>query len=336
MKLLLITLTIFCLCQSITGQIDFIYTKEGQQIMDKKPLIYNCLKSLKKTKADAIAMEYCECQLSKINRYFSNKQVRKHTIRGIINIGSLIESDSIATQNINECFKNTGQTKLLSAQSMGDESVLICYKSIKENTEKKLDSLKVIAFCSCQLQLIKEKKLTDAKLEALQNPNSILFYEMMYTCGNPFEQKTNETKNWNPNRVNDLKGPSVDTLSILNLDGMTYLKIKIGSLVYFWLFDTGATDFLITKEMEKTLLIEQVLTDANYLGVGQYEMANGEVENCKRYTVNNIKIGDYNIDNIVVAVSEKSKKIIAGKTLFNKFKSWSINNELNKLILWKY
>lgn len=116
---------------------------------------------------------------------------------------------------------------------------------------------------------------------------------------------------------------------------MTYVKLKVGSLVQIWLFDTGATDLLITNEMAETLKEEKVIGDENYLGIGEYEMANGVVDSCKKYRINNIRIGHFSIDNVIVAVSEKGKRIIAGKALFNKFARWTLNNEENNLILWK-
>jgi hypothetical protein len=37
----------------------------------------------------------------------------------------------------------------------------------------------------------------------------------------------------------------------------------------------------------------------------------------------------------MVAVSEKGRRVIAGKTLLNKFSYWMINNKENKLMLHK-
>jgi predicted aspartyl protease len=109
--------------------------------------------------------------------------------------------------------------------------------------------------------------------------------------------------------------------------------MKTGSMVLFWLLDTGAADLLINKDMETTLKSEGVLTENNYLGPGVYEMANGMVDTCRKYRMNNIRIGEYSIDNIVVAVTDKGKKIIAGKSLLNKFSNWILDNKQNNLIL---
>ena len=116
---------------------------------------------------------------------------------------------------------------------------------------------------------------------------------------------------------------------------MAYLEIKVGSLVQVWLFDTGASDLLINTDMEEDLKKENILNESNYLGIGQYEMANGMIDTCRKYRVNDIMIGEFAVDNVVVAVTEKGKRIIAGRALLNKFSRWFINNQNSTLILVK-
>jgi hypothetical protein len=321
--------------EKLYSQDEFLYSSDGRTILRQRELIQNCLKSLNKTKIDQTALAICECQTTLLNRYFTYRQFKKHTKNGIININKLIEEDSVISKNIDNCFKSSGQVTLLTAQSDEKKFVSSCMLSIQKTTEKNLDTTKLKSFCTCELELIKTKKFTDVQLESMKNPNSLLFYEMLYKCGNPFAEQGDEFRNWNTKSTNDLRGPDIDTVSILNLDGMTYVKLKIGSLVQIWLFDTGASDLLITKDMEKILREEKVIGDTNYLGIGEYEMANGAIDSCKRYRINNVKIGDFSVDNITIAVSEKGKKIIAGKTLFNKFAKWTLNNEQSELILWK-
>jgi hypothetical protein len=182
---------------------------------------------------------------------------------------------------------------------------------------------------------VKTKKITDAQMKTLRNPNSILFYEMIYTCGNPFSTSNEAERNWSKQSQMDVKGPVIDTIDILNLNGMTYVKVKVGSMIQMWLLDTGASDLLINAEMEETLKKENILNDANYLGIGEYEMANGTIDTCRKYKINNVRFGKFYVDNITVAVSDKGKRIIAGKSLLNKFSTWILNNETSTLILTK-
>jgi clan AA aspartic protease (TIGR02281 family) len=158
---------------------------------------------------------------------------------------------------------------------------------------------------------------------------------MMYKCGSPFETADNDSKNWSTNFANDIQGPLVDTINILNVNGMTYVKIKVGSTVQFWLFDTGASDLLINTETEAILKKEDLLNEANYKGIQEYEMANGQIEKCRRYKINGVKIGKCILNNVSIAVTENGKKIILGRSLLNKFKKWNMDNISNTLILEK-
>jgi hypothetical protein len=312
-----------------------VRTKEGRSILSKRELVTNCLKSFHKDRSDATTFSICECQVNKMDLHFTSKQYKRHTAYGIIDIGSLIKEDSLFEKEMENCFKSSGQTFLLQAEGFEDEFIANCINGIQQSTEKKLDINNVRRFCSCQLDLVKAKKISDAEIETLSNPNSLLFYEMMDKCGDPFLTDKKVSENWNQNSEHDIEGPSSDTINILTINGMSYVKIKTGSLIQIWLFDTGSSDLLINTDMEKQLKKEDILQDSSYLGIGEYEMANGTIDSCRKYKISNVQIGKFKVNNIVVAVTEKGKKIIVGKGLLNKFSNWSLNNKENTLILTK-
>lgn len=310
-----------------------IYTKEGRPVLNRRQLVNNCLQSLKKERSDKMALAICECQTAKLDRRFSNKQYKQHTKNNMIDLTALVKEDSLAEREIDACFTASGRSILLQAESFEDQFLANCRKSIESSSEKTLDAVRVNRFCQCQLELVKSKKLSDLEMSTLGNPNSLLFFEMMYRCGSPFAGKEEAERNWSSSAASDIKGPAMDTIRVLTLNGMTYVKIKVGSLTQVWLFDTGASDLLINTETEDALKKEAVLTEANYLGIGEYEMANGSIDTCRRYKINSVQIGNYWVDNIVVSVSEKAKRIIVGKALLNKFRHWSLNNQENQLLL---
>ncbi|GEO09716.1 retroviral-like aspartic protease family protein [Segetibacter aerophilus] len=290
---------------------------------------------MKKDRTNSTAVSICNCQLEKIDRYFSLKQYRQNTSNGVIDISGMIKSDSSLEKQFNACYTNSGVSLLLQAEGFEKEFIENCKTNIQKSTERKLDEDKVNNFCACQLSMVKSKRITDAEMQTLSNPNSLLFYEMMSTCGNPYEDTKTVEKGWSATLVNDIKGPASDSIKVLTLNGMTYVKIKTGSMFQFWLLDTGAADMLINKEMEETLKAEGLLGNMNYLGTAEYEMANGMIDTCRRYKMSNIQIGSFSLDNIVVAVTDKGKRIIAGKGLLNKFSNWVLNNKENTLVLSK-
>lgn len=317
------------------GQHDFIRTKEGKPILNRRQLIQNCLQSYHKDKTDKTVLGVCECQVEKIDGHFTNKQYKKYSTKAGIDVIGMIKEDSLFEKEVQKCFTSSGKTLLMQAEGFESEFISGCIKNIQHNTEKQLDTNRLKTFCNCQLNLIKTKKISDAEMEAISNPNSVLFYEVIYTCGDPFANGEILQKNWNQNLEKDIIGPLIDTIKVLTIDGMTYVKIKTGSMIQFWLFDTGASDLLINKEMETQLKNENIITDANYLGIGEYEMANGMIDTCRKYKIDNFRIGEFTVNNIIVAVTDKGKKIVVGKGLLNKFRKWVLNNNDNTLILAK-
>lgn len=334
-KQLILLVFTFLITSQIIAQTGFIKTKEGRIILDKRQMIANCLKGLNKDKSDATALSICQCQVEKFDKHFTYKQFKSHEKNGIIDISALVEEDSALKKTIDDCYRNSGKTLLLQAEGFEKEFIADCIKNIQSNTEKTLSLEKLTNFCTCQLELVKTKQLTDAEMELLSNPNSVLFFEISYKCGNPFVDINNAAKNWNNDFAKDITGPDTDTIKVITLNGMTYIKVKIGNTLQVWLLDTGASDLLINKEMEAELLKEQVLTTNNYLGTGEYEMANGVIDTCRKYKVDNVKIGKFTVNNITLAVTDKGKRIIVGKALLNKFSNWVLNNKNEDLILSK-
>jgi hypothetical protein len=312
---------------------EMIYTKEGKPILNRKQMINNCLSSMNKDRGNAVAVSICNCQIDKIDGYFTSKKYKEYTRQNLIDIGAMVKADTALDKQVNACYTQSGVSVLLQAEGFEDQFLKNCATNIQNSTERTLDPSKIKSFCACQLNLVRTKKITDAEMETLNNPNSLLFYEMMYTCGDPFNDDKTIDKSWSSSSVNDISGPATDTIKILTLNGMTYVRIKTGSMVQFWLLDTGAADMLVNKEMEETLKTEGLLTNSNYLGTAEYEMANGVIDTCRTYRMNNIQIGTYKLNNIVVAVTDKGKRIIAGKGLLNKFTNWVLNNRENTLIL---
>ena len=316
-----------CACAQV-----YIYSKEGKAIANKRHLVYMCLNMLKKPKADTVALSICECRVDKLDRRFTNKQYRQHTSGGVINLQALINEDSAVYKELQACFINSDRTMLLKAESFEDEFISDCMDVIRNATEKTLDSNKVSNYCKCQLQMIREKKLSDAQINELINPNSVIAFEMRYRCGDPFGIGE-VLRNWSADVSRDIKGPAVDTISVLPLNGMTYVKLKIGNTVLVWLFDSGAADMLINAELESKLREQGIINESNYLGTSEYEVANGAIDTCRRYRINGVQIGGFVVDNVTIAVTDRGKMLLLGKSLLNKFSQWILDNKQNKLIL---
>jgi hypothetical protein len=319
----------------LKAQDDYILSKEGTRMFSKRDMVFNCLRSLNKDRSDPVALQVCECQVNAIDGYFSRSQYRKYTKNNITDLQAMIEGDSILNNRIQACFTASGRTVLMSAERSSQGYVADCIESVRNSTHKTLDSARLKNFCACQVELIKVKQLSDAELKTINDPNSLLFFELMHNCGNPFSSRELSGHEWAASAARDVRGPAADTISMLDVGGMSFVKLKIGSQVLVWMLDTGASEMLITKDMEETLTKENILSQDNYLGSEEFEMANGQVDTCRRYRVNNIRIGKFYLDNIVVSVSETAKRLLVGRSLLNKFSNWTLDNRTKTLVLSK-
>lgn len=196
----------FLFCAHAGAQTAYIYSKEGRQTLTRKNLVNSCLAGLHKTRSDSTAVAICECQVNALDRRFTNKQFKQHTTNNIIDISGLVKEDSLLAKLEEACYTNSGKTLLLQAEGFENEFLKACATSIYSSTEKTLTDANVQSFCRCQLQMIKAKKLTDAQVHTLQNPNSLLFYEMMYTCGDPFTTQGEASRNWSKEMDKDITG----------------------------------------------------------------------------------------------------------------------------------
>lgn len=79
-------------------------------------MVDNCLKSMNKDRNNATAVSICDCQVDKINGYFTSKQYREYTRQGVIDIGGMVKSDTALEKQINACYTNSGVSILLQAE----------------------------------------------------------------------------------------------------------------------------------------------------------------------------------------------------------------------------
>lgn len=322
-------------CLAVFAQDDYIKSAEGSQIIFRRTYVTNCLNLINKDRTDKDALNICECMADKLDGHFTRKDYINNTIDGSINLKALINKDTAFKKQIEECYTNTNKTLILNAEGFQQKMLTNCYKFYTEKYGDKVDKDRLRTFCQCQVDLIKSKKITDSDFENINNPNSLTYYQFYYNCNHPFVDNDSIDRNWSVRVKNYVEGPDIDTLKVLNFKGMTYVKIKIGNNKQVWLFDSGATDLFINKETEEELKKEGIINKENFLGISEYEMANGTSDSCRKYVINNVQIGHFKVNNVIVAASDKAKKIILGRSVLNKFTRWTLNNEFNTLILTK-
>ena len=198
----------------------------------------------------------------------------------------------------------------------------------------KLDAEK---YCSCAINSLYSKGYTFKDLQEASDESSVAFNEIVMPCVGKVFNKLESTLNQFENSYipEDISGSvSSSEIRLIDYSNAFKIKIEIDGVVKYFLFDTGASDLVIDRNFERELLISGAIDKNSYLGKSKYVLANNEEIIADIIKVNNLKIGDFILNNVVIAVVEEGG-MLCGKSLLDKFRNWEFNKLNNSLILFK-
>jgi hypothetical protein len=312
-----------------------IRTKDGEPLGSRREMISHCLTSLQTDETNTAALQLCNCQVSLLDSRYATSQVIRFQKRYKDSaISKLIKQDTAFDRELEECLGKKSFTSFLRIPAAAQRFKDSCKASLKRSLSEKYDSAVVEKYCGCAVNTVKEKRLTESGFNELFDPNSLLYNEVSFYCGGPVNNT--EAKEWKPGNALSVKGTaSTDTIKMIALDGMQKLKLKLGTYIKVAMLDCCATDILIPETFLKDLLKDSLVAEKDYLGKGKYELANGNIIECKRYLVNNLVVGKFIVSDVVIAAVDKPITILVGRSLLNKFRRWNVDNEKNWLILEK-
>lgn len=194
-------------------------------------------------------------------------------------------------------------------------------------------------YCSCASEKLLAKGFTMADLEQLKNKNSELFNEMLVPCLNLAMGKSGvpegEATQIHP-RGSDLRGGS-DRVKVPLVDfaGKAYkVKIIIGDAVRYFLLDTGASDMMIDRDLERELLLSGKLKKENYRDKRSYQLADGKMVEAQLVVLDDIILGDVHVDNVTIAIIDTGGYLL-GKSFLEKFDHWELDPKGKVLTLFK-
>ena len=155
--------------------------------------------------------------------------------------------------------------------------------------------------------------------------------------GKVIDEKRNDINYYN---TNDVIGDQ--EFSIISLkkegsenEGISYIvEMEINGVKGEWVFDTGAELFSIGQRMFKRLVNQGVeYRDLNRtiktFGIGGESLG-------RLIILDNIKIGDYIINNVIVKIANNNNYSLMGMAFLNKFKDVEWSMKKNQLKIYKY
>lgn len=346
---------------------DSLYFKDGKGMPGKAIFIQSCANGMngsKKKKNDikVDAEGACSCMIEIISKNYTYAEFKNGFDKEDDFIEKIISTESPVYKDVLNCVfsnmltgseKNTSKTKEKSVKKEtsfakrekddGDDVIekLFMESCTGEATKTKAfkqSGIDADVYCQCTWDKIEEKGLALDKLSDLKDPNSPIFNEIITPCitqamtGKGYVGEEKATKN-----ENDIVGENqVERISLTRLMGIYKIKVKIGSVEKYFTLDSGANDVFINEDTERDLLLDGVIKKSDYLPSRKYRMADGSYTDCRRLKLDGIQVGDFTVNNVVVAISEDSNGLLLlGKSLLDKFSSWSIDNKTEELVLTK-
>lgn len=137
--------------------------------------------------------------------------------------------------------------------------------------------------------------------------------------------------NYNPNAVEVKSTSKNGSIRLSMQNGVYHIMVTIGGITKSFVLDSGASEVLISQEYERALIANGTLRKENYLTPALYRIADGSIVQCKRVVIPKLTIAGFTISNVQASIGVGSVSLLLGKTVLDKFSSWTINNQTQTL-----
>ncbi len=219
-----------------------------------------------------------------------------------------------------------------------EEDIKACVKEYLNDPELKhlLPIENARYFCQCIIERLYSEGFSYKEVLEVDREDGRFHNEILITCFQEAMREMLEEAAYNTYVPGDIRGRSEKSIiQLIDYLGSGYkIKIIIAGISRYYLFDTGATDLIIDREIERELLLNGIIRREDYLGTQPYFLADNTLVEAQMVRIDGLVIGDYTVDNVVVAIFDNGA-LLCGKSLLDKFKKWEFDGESKTLILYK-
>ena len=123
-------------------------------------------------------------------------------------------------------------------------------------------------------------------------------------------------------------------IPLLKMSGGLIAPVIINNAIKLnFIVDSGASDVSIPAEVFSNLVRANTVTRADITGTRPYKNADGEVFQSQTFIIRSLKLGNIEAPNVQAKVSPSNAPPLLGQSFLKRFKSWSIDNATQELIL---
>jgi clan AA aspartic protease (TIGR02281 family) len=129
-------------------------------------------------------------------------------------------------------------------------------------------------------------------------------------------------------------GPLETRIPLVKMSGGLIAPVIINNTLKLnFIVDSGASDVSIPANVFSSLVRANTVTQADITGNRNYKNADGEVFQSKTFVIRSLKIGNIEAPRVQAKVSPSNAPPLLGQSFLKRFKSWSIDNSTQELIL---
>lgn len=128
--------------------------------------------------------------------------------------------------------------------------------------------------------------------------------------------------------------PRETRIPLVRMSGGLIAPVVINNALKLnFIVDSGASDVSIPADVFASLVSANTVTQADITGTRNYKNADGEVFRSKTFIIRSLKIGNIEAPHVQAKVSSSNAPPLLGQSFLKRFKSWSIDNSTQELIL---
>jgi predicted aspartyl protease len=142
----------------------------------------------------------------------------------------------------------------------------------------------------------------------------------------------------NPDEVpstSSLSSPSGATLIPVKAQGGTYVvPVLINKAITLnFIIDSGASDVTIPADVVLTLIRSGTLQRSDFIGTQTYRLADGSTAPSTTFRIRSLTLNNVVIENVTGSIAPAAGDLLLGQSFLARFKSWSIDNARQALVV---
>ena len=335
-KISLLTLLVF-VTSTLLAQ--HVFTKDGVDLGPRSEMIALCQDQ---TLGQEMAMDGETVDFSATCVCMMDEMIPRITIE---ELNEAIENDSFndlmfredLSPHIEECiFANLDDLSgmEISSETIGESSpgrqlfIDECIDEVIAQSESVISFDQAEDYCLCVVDRMLEKGYSFSAIIDVINESSTVFNEVVIPCLD--ELNISETSSAKPVEVWFRGGAT--HVDLFPAFGQYKVKITFGDNDRYFFLDTGASHVMMDRTFADILMQEGLLADQNWQQQMEFLFADGSSDWLDIYSVPKIRIGNYLIENLEIAVGD-DVEFLCGMNLLNAFSDWSINPKSNKILI---